>query len=61
MIGVATTNALPTMAPWGGADKILGINPLAVALPAGEEDPLILDITFSASSHNMEKGTWFKQ
>jgi LDH2 family malate/lactate/ureidoglycolate dehydrogenase len=51
MIGVATTNALPTMAPWGGADKILGINPLAVALPAGEEDPLILDIAFSASSH----------
>lgn len=51
MIGVATTNALPTMAPWGGADKILGINPLAVAIPAGEEDSLALDIAFSASSH----------
>ncbi len=51
MIGVATTNALPTMAPWGGAGKILGINPLAVAIPAGEEDPLSLDIAFSASSH----------
>jgi LDH2 family malate/lactate/ureidoglycolate dehydrogenase len=51
MIGVATTNALPTMAPWGGADKILGINPLAVAIPAGEEDPIVLDIAFSASSH----------
>lgn len=51
MIGVVTTNALPTMAPWGGADKILGINPLAVAIPAGEEDPLALDIAFSASSH----------
>ena len=36
MIGIATTNALPTMAPWGGIDKIVGINPLAVAIPAGE-------------------------
>ena len=36
MIGIATTNALPTMAPWGGAERILGINPLAVAIPAKE-------------------------
>jgi len=24
MIGIATTNGLPTMAPWGGIDKIVG-------------------------------------
>jgi len=34
MIGVATTNAIPTMAPWGGTDKIVGINPLGIAFPA---------------------------
>jgi LDH2 family malate/lactate/ureidoglycolate dehydrogenase len=51
MIGVATTNALPTMAPWGGLDKIVGINPLAVAIPAGEESPVVLDCAFSYSSH----------
>jgi LDH2 family malate/lactate/ureidoglycolate dehydrogenase len=51
MIGLATTNALPTMAPWGGLDKILGINPLAVAIPAGEEAPVVLDAAFSGSSH----------
>ena len=51
MIGLATTNALPTMAPWGGTDKVVGINPLAVALPAGEEDPIVIDAAFSASSH----------
>jgi len=51
MIGLATTNALPTMAPWGGADKIVGINPLAVAVPAAEESPLVLDAAFSYSSH----------
>lgn len=51
MIGIATTNALPTMAPWGGVDKIVGINPLAVAIPAGVEWPIVLDAAFSQSSH----------
>jgi len=51
MIGIATTNALPTMAPWGGTDKIVGINPLGVAVPAGEEDDIVLDAAFSGSSH----------
>jgi LDH2 family malate/lactate/ureidoglycolate dehydrogenase len=51
MIGFATTHSLPTMAPWGGVEKILGINPLSVAIPAGDEPPVVLDIAFSASSH----------
>ena len=50
-IGIVATNALPTMAPWGGLEKILGINPLAVAIPAAEEPPIVLDAAFSASSH----------
>jgi LDH2 family malate/lactate/ureidoglycolate dehydrogenase len=51
MIGIAATNALPTMAPWGGIDKILGINPVAIAIPAGVEPPIVFDAAFSASSH----------
>src|SRR5579871_2375301 len=51
MIGVATTNAIPTMAPWGGTDKIVGINPLGVAFPAGGERPIVLDIAFGATAH----------
>jgi LDH2 family malate/lactate/ureidoglycolate dehydrogenase len=51
MIGIATTNALPTMAPWGGAERVVGINPLAVAIPAGEEPAIVLDAAFSGSSH----------
>jgi LDH2 family malate/lactate/ureidoglycolate dehydrogenase len=51
MIGIAATNALPTMAPWGGIDKIVGINPLAVAIPARSEAPVILDIAFGATAH----------
>ncbi|MFN3325483.1 MAG: Ldh family oxidoreductase [Bryobacteraceae bacterium] len=51
MIGIVTTNALPTMAPWGGIDKIVGINPIAIAIPCGEEHPLVIDLAFSGSSH----------
>ena len=51
MIGLATTNALPTMAPAGGAERILGINPLAVGIPAGDEPPILYDAAFSGSSH----------
>jgi LDH2 family malate/lactate/ureidoglycolate dehydrogenase len=51
MIGLASTNALPTMAPWGGLDKILGMNPLAVAIPAGKERPIVHDAAFAASAH----------
>jgi LDH2 family malate/lactate/ureidoglycolate dehydrogenase len=50
-IGVVGTNALPTMAPWGGVDKMLGINPIAFAIPAGDEPPIVFDAAFSASSH----------
>lgn len=51
MIGIATTNALPTMAPWGGADRILGINPLSIAVPTAEQEPIVYDAAFSGSSH----------
>lgn len=51
MIGICATNALPTMAPWGGRDKIAGINPLAVAIPSESEPPVVLDAAFSYSSH----------
>ena len=51
MIGIATTNALPTMAPWGGAERLLGINPIAISVPAGEMSPIVYDAAFSGSSH----------
>lgn len=51
MIGLATTNALPSMAPYGGLERIVGINPLAIAVPAGQERPLCYDAAFSYSAH----------
>ncbi len=50
-IGIVTTNALPTMAPWGGAQRLLGINPLGLGIPAGDEWPIVYDAAFSASAH----------
>lgn len=51
MVGIAGTNALPTMAPLGGVDKIVGINPLSVALPAERHRPFVLDFAFGATAH----------
>lgn len=50
-IGIAATNALPTMAPWGGREKIVGINPLSIAMPSDEPHPLVMDMAFGATAH----------
>src|SRR5437879_4538152 len=39
------------MAPWGGAEPLLGTNPIAVAIPAGKEAPVVLDIATSVASN----------
>jgi L-2-hydroxycarboxylate dehydrogenase (NAD+) len=39
------------MAPWGGAEPLLGTNPIAVAIPAGDEAPVVLDIATSVASN----------
>jgi LDH2 family malate/lactate/ureidoglycolate dehydrogenase len=51
MIGIAMTNALPTMAPWGGIDKLVGLNPIGIGIPAGAELPFLLDFAFGATAH----------
>jgi LDH2 family malate/lactate/ureidoglycolate dehydrogenase len=51
MVGLAGTNALPTMAPWGGAQKIIGINPLSIAMPAARHPAFVLDVAFGATAH----------
>lgn len=44
MIGFSATNAPATVAPTGGRTAMLGTNPFAVAIPAGQEQPMVLDL-----------------
>ncbi|TAM72670.1 Ldh family oxidoreductase [bacterium] len=43
MIGIASTNSMRWGAPTFGRDTMLGTNPLAYAVPAGEEPAFVLD------------------
>jgi LDH2 family malate/lactate/ureidoglycolate dehydrogenase len=46
-IGMSMTNAAVLVAPTFGRDAMLGTNPIAVAAPAGEERPYVLDMATS--------------
>lgn len=47
MIGLSFTNVDPGVAAPGSRGSVLGTNPLAYAVPAGREHPIILDIATS--------------
>jgi LDH2 family malate/lactate/ureidoglycolate dehydrogenase len=47
MIGIVMANSNPAMAPFGGMDKQLGTNPLCYAIPAKDEEPIVLDMAMS--------------
>lgn len=47
LIGLATTNGNLVLAPEGGTTPTVGNNPIAVAIPAGEEPPVLLDVALS--------------
>ena len=47
MIGISLTNSRALVAPTYGREPVLGTNPIAVAIPAGEEKPYVLDMATS--------------
>lgn len=49
---VANANHMPLA---GGAEPLLGTNPLAIAIPTGQEPPLVLDIATSIVSYGTIK------
>jgi L-2-hydroxycarboxylate dehydrogenase (NAD+) len=50
---VASANVMP---PWGGLERLLGTNPLSIAIPTGAgHHPLILDIATTVTSHGTIK------
>src|SRR5690349_650806 len=49
---VGSANHLP---PWGGVDMLLSTNPLAVAVPAGDEPPIVLDMATTVAAYGKVK------
>jgi len=47
MIGLSMSNDIPSMTVPGARGHVLGTNPLAIAIPAGREHPILLDIAMS--------------
>ena len=59
---MATVGGTNIMAPWGGITKLLGNNPFGVAMPAGKEYPVVLDMAQSVVArgkiaHAVKTGT----
>jgi L-2-hydroxycarboxylate dehydrogenase (NAD+) len=55
MIGIAMTNASAIVAPTFSIEKMLGTNPIAVAIPAGKEPPFVADFaTTTAANGKLE-------
>ena len=49
---VGNANHLP---PWGGLEMLLSTNPLAVAIPAGNESPIVLDMATTVAAYGKVK------
>jgi len=55
MIGIAMTNASPLVAPTWSTDRLLGTNPMAFAIPAGNEPAFVADFaTTTAANGKLE-------
>jgi L-2-hydroxycarboxylate dehydrogenase (NAD+) len=52
LIGWSMTNAARAVIPPGGAERMLGTNPISVAFPAGDtEPPIVIDFATSAVAY----------
>lgn len=51
LIGLCMTNTTKGVAPFNGAEKMLGTNPIAIAFPGLEEPPVLIDIASSTVSY----------
>jgi LDH2 family malate/lactate/ureidoglycolate dehydrogenase len=49
---VGNANHLP---PWGGLDMLLSTNPIAVAVPAGRQTPIVLDMATTVAAYGKVK------
>lgn len=55
MIGIVMTNASPLVAPTFSVERLLGTNPICVAIPAGSQPPFVADLaTTTAANGKLE-------
>ncbi len=55
MIGISMTNASPLVAPTYSAERLLGTNPISVAIPADKQPPFVADMaTTTAANGKLE-------
>jgi len=55
MIGISMTNASALVAPTFSVERMLGTNPIAVAIPAGSQPPFVADLaTTTAANGKLE-------
>lgn len=55
MVGMAMTNASPLVAPTFGTERMLGTNPIAVAIPTKGQPPFVADMaTTTAANGKLE-------
>jgi LDH2 family malate/lactate/ureidoglycolate dehydrogenase len=50
MIGFAFSNTRPLMPAPGGAERVVGNNPLSIAFPSASDEPLVVDMAMSATA-----------
>lgn len=51
LIGWAMTNSTKLVTPMFGAERMLGTNPIAIAFPAKEEPPIVIDMATCAAAY----------
>ena len=50
LIGFACANATARVAPWGGAERVFGTNPLSIGIPVDNGSPIVIDMATSATA-----------
>src|SRR6202166_1571677 len=51
LIGWAMTNSTKLVTPLWGAERMLGTNPIAIAFPAKEDPPIVMDMATCAAAY----------
>jgi len=51
LVGVITATSPPRLAPPGGGPELAGTNPLAIAIPSSDGQPLVADVSMGAVTY----------